>query len=174
VFRPLRMDDGDSGALTLLSSAEQVCELTNRAAPGKLTAVRDLAYIRWRYFSGRDASVATFAFPSRQPDCEIVVTVNRRARGYRGQIETLNVLDVYPEVAPQEWLRIVAALAARYRNTVDAIVLRNLDAQKQSLLCARGFQARKFDAPIGWCLDQSRSLPAREWYLVPADGDGLI
>jgi hypothetical protein len=136
--------------------------------------MRDLPYIRWRYFSHRDATVAAFAFRSRQPDREILVTVNQRTRGYRAQINTLNVLDVYPEVPPDEWLRIVGALTARYRRTVDAVVLRSQDPDRRKVFCEKGFQPRTFDAPNGWFLDKGKLLSTHDWYPVPADGDGLI
>jgi hypothetical protein len=174
IVRPLHIDGIASQNLQLLTSAEQVNDLPIHNPSNKLTAMRDLPYIRWRYFSGRDTTVETFAFRSRQPDQEILVTVNQRTRGYRAQINTLNVLDVYPEVPPEEHLRIVGALIARYRKVVDAVVLRSQDHEKRKLFCARGFQSRTFDAPNGWFLDKSKLLPTREWYPVPADGDGLI
>jgi hypothetical protein len=174
LLRPLKIDADHPEALRQLVSAEQAHDLVIHCASAKLTAVRDLLYLRWRYFSGRDATVAAFAFRSRHPDQEILVTVNQRARGYRGQINTLNVLDVYPEVPPDEWLRIVGALTARYRNIVDAIVLRGQDPERQKVFCARGFRPRLFDAPNGWFLDKARLLPTHDWYPVPADGDGLI
>jgi hypothetical protein len=136
--------------------------------------MRDLPYIRWRYFSGRDRTVAVFAFRSRQPDREILVTVNQRTRGYRSQVNTLNVLDIYPEVSPEECLRIVGALTARYKKTVDAVVLRGQDPERRKIFCEKGFQPRAFDAPNGWFLDKGKSLPTHDWYPVPADGDGLI
>ena len=136
--------------------------------------MRDLPYIRWRYFSGRDQTVAAFAFRNRRRDQEVVVTVNQRTRGYRGQINTLNLLDVYPEVPAQEWLQIVSALMARYRNIVDAVVLRNVSPDRHKIMCDHGFQPRAFDAPTGWFLDKTKSLPTHDWYIVPGDGDGLI
>ncbi|MFZ0759919.1 MAG: hypothetical protein WAM69_08230 [Candidatus Sulfotelmatobacter sp.] len=174
LVRPLKIDYGSSAELLPLASAEQVNDLTVHHHSAKLTALRDLPYIRWRYFSGRDATVATFAFRSRRPDREILVTVNQRARGYRGQINTLNVLDVYPEVPPEEWLQIVGALTARYEGTVDTVVLRSQDPNRQKLFCERGFQRRTFHAPNGWFLDKARLLPTHDWYPVPADGDWLI
>jgi hypothetical protein len=174
LVRPLKIDCGASEALHPLVSAEQVNDLPIHHSSTKLTAMRDLSYIRWRYFSGRDATTAAFAFRSRQPDREILVTVNQRTRGYRGQINTLNVLDVYPEVPPKEWLRIVGALIARYREIVDAVVLRSQNPDQQKVFCARGFQRRTFEAPNGWFLDKARLLPTDAWYPVPADGDGLI
>ena len=173
LLRPLKIDCGAPEGLRLLTSAEQVNDLAIHDPSAKLTSMRDLAYLRWRYFSGRDATTAVFAFRSHRYQ-EILVTVNQRTRGYRGQINTLNVLDVYPEVPPEEWLRIVGALTARYRKIVDAIVLRGQDQDRQKVFCERGFQRRAFDAPNGWFLDKVRLLPTHDWYPVPADGDALI
>ena len=173
-IRPLKIDGGKSGALQPLSSAEQVAELLTENFSTKLTATRDLPYIRWRYFSGRDATTAVFAFRNRASDRGNMVTVNQRPRGYREQINTLNVLDVFPEATPEEWLRIAGALAERYRKVVDAIVLRGLDPEWQKIFCDRGFRWRAFDAPNGWWLDRFNLLPPHDCYFVPADGDGLI
>jgi len=170
----LKIDDRQSESMRLLNSAEQVNDLPIHHPPAKLTASRDPAYIRWRYYSGRDATTQAFAFRSRRLGYDVLVTVNRRVRGYRGQIITLNVLDVYPEVAAEEWLQIVGALAARYRNLVDAIVLRSIDPDRRKIFSHAGFRIRLFDAPNGWFLDTGRLLPTRDWYAVPSDGDGLI
>ena len=174
LFRRLNINCDEPEALHSLISADQVAALPLHDPSAKLTSMRDLPYIRWRYFSGRDRTVAVFAFRSRWPEREILVTVNQRTRGYRGQINTLNVLDVYPEVPPEEWLRLVGALLARYRNKVDAVVLRSQNSDLQKIFCERGFQPRAFEAPNGWFLDKGKLLPAHDWYPVPADGDGLI
>jgi hypothetical protein len=174
LVRRLKIDSRASDALRPLTSAEQVSSLPLGDHTAKLTAMRDLPYIRWRYFSGGDETVAAFAFRSCAPERDILVTVNQRTRGYRGQINTLNVLDVHPEVPPEEWLRIVAALILRYKKTVDAVVLRSQDQERQNLFCEKGFQRRMFDASTGWFLDKAKLLPSLDWYFVPADGDGLI
>ncbi len=174
LFRPRKIDCAASDALQLLTSAEQANDLRRYDPPTKLTAMRDLPYIRWRYFSGRDATVAVFAFRSHRPDHEILVTVNQRMRGYRNQINVLNLLDVFPEVPPEESLRIVGALIALYRKIVGAVVLRYQSPAQQNLFCEAGFQWRAFDAPTGWLLDKAHRLPADDWGIVPADGDGLI
>jgi hypothetical protein len=175
VFRPLKIDCSSSDKLQSLTSAEQASDfLQLHPSPTMLTAARDLPYLRWRYFSGRDATVAVFAFHSDQSNHEVFVAVNRRIRGYRKQIKTLNVLDVYPEVSQAEGLQIVGALIARYGQMVDAIVLRSRNSEQQKMFCERGFQWRAFDAPNSWYLDRSKFLPTHDWYPVPADGDGLI
>jgi hypothetical protein len=174
IFRRWKVD-GSSDALRALTSADQVSDLLQLYHPSaKVTAARDLPYIRWRYFSGRDATVATFAFRSCQMDGEVFVAINQRIRGYRDQIKTINVLDVYPEVSTADWLQIVGALVARYRKILDAIVLRSQNLEQQKVFSERGFQWRAFDAPNGWLLDRSKLLPMHDWYPVPADGDSLI
>jgi hypothetical protein len=179
MFCRWKIDSVAFDALRPLASAEEVNDLAVRQSTihqssRKLTAARDLPYIRWRYFSGGDATTEVFGFQSHQPDRQVLLAVNQRLRGYRGQIKTLNVLDVYPEVSPNEWLRILGALRARYGTTVDAVVLRGQNAEQQRVLCERGFQRRAFAAPNGWFLDRSKLLPTEDWYPVPADGDGLI
>ncbi|MFZ0322235.1 MAG: hypothetical protein WAL56_24120 [Candidatus Sulfotelmatobacter sp.] len=174
LLRPLKIDQGESDALQLLASAEEANDLPIHDPSVKLTAMRNLAYLRWRYFSGRDSTVSAYAFRCRHPKHDVLVTVNQRVRGYRGQINTLNVLDVYPEASPEEWLRILGALIARYRRKIDAIVLRGQNPDQQKLLTGKGFQRRTFEAPTGWFLDKTNSLSTHDWYPVPADGDGLI
>jgi hypothetical protein len=174
VFRPLKIDTCDSDSLQSLSSAEQVDDLPIHDPPAKITAVRDLPYIHWRYFSARDSTVAVFAFRDHRLKRDVLVAVNKRMRGRRSQIKTLNVLDVYPEVSAEMWSCIVAALIARYRKSVDAIVLRNLCSELREFFCKKGFQNRNFDAATGWFLDKAKLLPTVGWYVVPADGDGLI
>jgi hypothetical protein len=167
------MCDG-SESLSQLTSAEDVLALPIHQAPAALTAARNLPYLRWRYFSGRDSTVAVFAFRSRGVENPVLVTVNRRPRGYRQQINTLNLLDIYPEVTLEVCVSIVGALMQQYRESVDAIVLRGLDKHSQQLFCNLGFKRRQFDAPNGWMLDRSNRLPTRHWHFVPADGDWLI
>lgn len=171
-IKRLRLEADPSHSLQPLRSAEEVIQLRIHDPAPVLTADRDLHYIRWRYFSGRDRTVAVFAFKN-QHDSELLVTVNQRPRGYREQIRTLNVLDIYPRVGAEVCASIAAALIKRYRD-VHAIVLRGMDKTHQDLFRSLGFIRRQFDAPNGWFLDKSGFLPTRNWYTVPADGDWII
>jgi hypothetical protein len=172
-FRRLKIDDQNPEALCPLTCAEQVGDVVARHRAEKLTALRDAAYIQWRYFSGRDATTAVFAFRDASEQ-EILVTVNQRKRGHRRQINTLNLLDVFPKVSAAQWVKIVGALLAGYGDSIDAVVLRNLDPETKNIFRKKGFQWRTFDAPNGWLLDKTKVLPSHDWYIVPADGDGLI
>ena len=173
-FKRLKLESGRPEDLVPLASADEVMQLPIHDATPELTADRDLGYIRWRYFSGRDATVAVFAFRNQRVGSDVLVTVNQRPRGHRGQIRTLNVLDIYPVATPEVCASIVSALVPRYRETIDAIVLRGMDAERQDLFRHLGFMRRQLDAPNGWFLDKSGILPTRQWYLVSADGDWLI
>jgi hypothetical protein len=171
-----RLENNCDGSekLTLLTSAEDSIALPIHQPTAELTAARDLPYLRWRYFLGRDATAAVFAFRSKKVESDVLVAVNQRLRGYRQQIKTLNVLDIYPSVKPEACASIVGALLERYRGTVDAVVLRGQDSERQQLFQRLGFKRRQFDAPTGWLLDRFGHLPTRNWYFVPADGDALI
>lgn len=171
LFRPLKLTAEAPDALKQLSSAEEVCDLLPRHAPANLTALRDASYIRWRYFSGYDNSVALFA--SCRSDRTFLVAVNQRHRGYRNQIRTLNLLDVYPEPTADETSRIAASLIARFAKTIDALVLRNQNSENRQHFIKAGFHWRAFDAPTGWLVDRTNSLPGESRF-VPADGDNLI
>lgn len=174
LLHPLKIEHQSVATLRPLTSAEQVSDLISDSRCGKLTALRDRAYIQWRYFSGRDSSVAVFGFRSELSRQNILVTLNQRMRGYRSQIRTVNVLDIYPEIPAGEWLQILGALVARYSSSVDAIVLRNQNGENRRIFCEQGFRWRAFDAPTGWLLDRTKHLPGADYYFVPADGDGLI
>lgn len=184
LLHPLKLDHHNAEALQPLTCAQQASDLiagnhiAGNRIPGndgeKLTALRDQSYLHWRYFCGRDSSVAAFACRSQLSNRNTLVTVNQRSRGYRRQIKTLNLLDVYPEVTARDLVKIVGALIARYSSSVDALVLRNQDPEKRKIFCEAGFHWRAFDAPTGWFFDRTKLLPASDWYIVPADGDGLI
>jgi len=172
-FARLRIKCDGSEKLSPLESPEDVTALPIPEASPSMTADRNLRYLRWRYFSGRDSTSAVFAFGSKGLDRDVVVAVNQRPRGYRGQINTLNLLDVYPSVTPEIGVRVVGALLDRYRNSIDAIVLRGQDVERQQLFCHFGFKPRQFEAPNGWVLDRFDRLPTRNWHFVPGDGDWL-
>jgi len=170
----LKVDINDSGNLTPLTSPEQVAELLIDKPSDILTAVRDLKYLRWRYFSGPDASTRVFAYHDRRSDIPILIAVNQRLRGYGQQIRTLNVLDAYPVLSPEANAAMVGALLHRYRDQIDALVLRGFTSTWPEMFRSLGFVYRRFDAPSGWLLDKSKLLPTRDWYIVPADGDLMI
>jgi hypothetical protein len=174
VFRHLNLDSGLSVDLAPLTSAEDAAELTTSTPPEQLTSVRDVSYLRWRYFSRRDPTLALFAFRSQGVDRPVLVAVNERTRGRRDQIRSINLLDLYPAVDPEICLQVVTGLYARYRERVDMIVLRCMDPRRQKVFQKAGFLMRKFHGANGWFLDKHNLLPVCDFYLVPGDGDWII
>lgn len=172
-FHRLKLKLGRAEDLTSILSAAEASQLPLLKATPEFTANRDQRYLHWRYFSGHDATVGVFAFRNRETNSDVLVTVNQRIRGYRQQIRTLNVLDIYPAVGPEICAVIIGALLDRYHETIDAVVLRGLDGERQRLFQSMGFQRREFDAPTAWVLDSTGQLPAKR-YFVPADGDAII
>jgi hypothetical protein len=172
-LRELRLPK-TNGELISLLTIEQAAEITRGEPSDVITALRDRAYLQWRYDTRKDPSVATFAFSDHTGEAPVFVAVNERPRGHRGQIRALNVLDIFPKPKPATTLAIVAALEDRYRDRTDMIVLRGQDEPSQEALIAAGFRRRNFEAPNGWIFDPRGIVPGKSWYFVPADGDWLI
>jgi len=160
--------------LVRLTGPEQVMDLPVSRPSDLLTSARDLAYVRWRYFAGQDPTAEVFSARSTQLKTDVMVAVNQRRRGHRNQIRTLNLLDVYPAVSTECMVMIVSALVLRYRENIDAVVLRGQDAERQAAFQRIGFVRRALTNANGWLLDKFAHLPTRDWYFVPADGDWLI
>ncbi|MGA9530116.1 MAG: hypothetical protein WBS24_18525 [Terriglobales bacterium] len=174
-IRPLRLPNHPESQLLRLSSIEEVMQLPLLDSPDDFSALRNEAYIRWRYFSQRGKSVAVFAFCNREMPGGVFVAVNERLRGHRRQIRSLNLLDAFPKPDPHTLSAILAVLHQEYRDRADMIVVRCQDAPCQSALIQAGFHRREFEAPNGWLLDRSGALsPGDRHYFVPADGDWLI
>ena len=172
--RKLRLPLDSGTELVRLSSVEEVMELPLRDPSGIPTAQRDDSYIRWRYFSRNDPTIAVFSFRNRKAQAPAFVAVNERPRGHRGQIRSVNLLDVFPKPDSDTMAEIVAALHEKYSARTDMIVLRNLDPESQRKLQQAGFRRRNFESPNGWLLNRSAHPPTNNFHFVPADGDWII
>jgi len=172
--RKLRLPVDKDSRLEQLCSLDEVMRLPLAEPTNCFTAARNDSYIRWRYFSRRDPSIALFAYRSGRDRGPVFVAVNERLRGHRSQIRSLNLLDVFPRANPDAMNAIVAALHEKYRHAADMIVLRGLDVACQAAFQDAGFFRRSFDSPNGWLLDPKNLQPTGEHYFVPADGDWIL
>lgn len=139
----------------------------------RLTALRDEAFLRWRYFEGPDPTTALYRFRS-ESGSDALVGVSVRNRGHRGQIRTLTVLDAWGALPGRSIAELGRQLARDFSKKADMIVFRGLDPGKHEALAQEGFIRRNFSCPIGWCIDPESLLPTRDWYLAPADGDMAV
>jgi hypothetical protein len=169
---PLRSAAG-AGALARITTPDELGGLDIATPPehaGELSARRDEAFLRWRYFAGPDASRALFVYRSERNE-RALLGVNLRPRGRRGQVRALMVLDYWGRLPAGEIANAARQLAARYRDEADVIVFRGQPPERQQALRGAGFVHRALARPVGVCIDRHGLLPTRDWYLVPADGD---
>jgi hypothetical protein len=169
------LPDAAEGQLLALASPEEAASICAKHETDKITNCRDTPFLKWRYFSGVDTSTRLFAFRTRDGEKkQFMVVVCLQNRGYKQQIRSLQVLDIWGEPDPQTCLAIADCLWREYREQIDMLVFRCLDPTQQRALTANGFRMRSFSAPIAWCLDKHGLLPTKDWYFVPADGDMFL
>jgi hypothetical protein len=140
-----------------------------------ITSCRDIPYLRWRYFSHDASNTRLFSYsPNAAENQAFMIGVRLQNRGYKQQIRTLQILDVWGESDAKMYLAIADQLCREYREQIDMLVFRCLDPTQQQFLTNHGFKVRSFAAPIAWYIDKSGLLPANSWYFVPADGDMFL
>jgi hypothetical protein len=163
------------GDLVPLGSLEEAACICAEHRSDKITCCRDVAFLKWRYFSRVDAMTRLFAFrPHVGEKKQFMVGVHLQHRGYKQQIRALHVLDIWGEADPKTSLAIADCLVREYRDQIDMLVFRCLNPTQQQALTANGFKVRLFAAPIAWCIDKHGLLPSKIWYFVPADGDMFL
>ncbi len=171
-----RFKDFSEGDLLPLKTPEEAAEICAEHRSDKLTSCRDLAFLKWRYFSPADSTTKLFAFRPRTSEKPRLVAIRLQCRGYTQQIRALHVLDIWgePDSHANLYLTVAAALAREYREQADALVFRCLNPEHRQFLESHGFKVRRCVAPIAWCIDKYNLLPTKDWYFVPADGDMFL
>jgi hypothetical protein len=163
------------GEFVPLGSPEEAAYVCAEHRSDKITSCRDVAFLKWRYFSRVEPMTRLFAFRPRDGEKkQFMVGVHLQNRGYKQQIRALHVLDIWGEANPRTSLAIADCLWRQYREQIDMLVFRCLNPAQQQALTANGFKVRPFAAPIVWCIDKHGLLPAKTWYFVPADGDMFL
>jgi hypothetical protein len=164
-----RAANDPGGELIPISGVDDLRALQLTPSADALAVVRDVTWCEWRYFSAGRGGYDLFRF--RWDGEDRLVVVNLIASGYRAQIRVLNVLDVWPPLAPQSARALAAVLGARYVNRFDAMWLRGQRTEVEEALHGAGFVSHGFPAPLGWCIDRAGMLRTREWYLMPAESE---
>lgn len=157
-----------------LDTPEEAARVCAEHRSDKITSCRDAPFLKWRYFSRSSPMARLFAFCPRDGEKQFMVAVLLQNRGYKQQIRTLHVLDIWGEADPNSYLAIAACLGREYREQIDMLVFRYLNPAQQQALTAKAFNVRPFAAPIAWCVDKYGLLPTKTWYFVPADGDMFL
>lgn len=159
----------DPGELTPLTSADQATNPAWSRPRDAAAVIRDADYIRWRYF-GKERGKDVYRFRLAGSEDRLVVVRETRS-GHRGQIRVLDLLDLWPPADSQMIDALVSILAVRYEGLFDVIWLRSQSGEVEQTLHRIGFVRHAFPAPLGWCIDRESKLPARRWYLMPAESE---
>lgn len=166
---PRRAVGAGDGELRQLNLAEEVMALELSPPGDTVAVVRDLAYLRWRYFSTESANeVLCLRGRGGGPR---MVAVNQVRWGHRSQIRVLNVLDIWPPLDADSARSLVRLLWTRHEGEFDALWLRSQPPNVEAELCRLGFVRHRFPAPLGWCIDRSGLLPTADWYLMPGESE---
>ncbi|HVH18639.1 MAG TPA: hypothetical protein VNF72_10095 [Myxococcota bacterium] len=171
-LRPRAIRRGDRSRLRRVASPDEIeadALLPLPELDAQLAAVRSPEFLRWRYFEGGDATRDLFVYRGERG--RALVGAYRRWRGTASQMRTLGVLDLWGSLPPAETPALLEALADWYAGEVDAIAVRGLLPEREAAARAAGFVSRDLPRATGVCIDPAGSLPTRDWYLVPADGD---
>jgi hypothetical protein len=155
-------------ALVPLQSADEAAAVIPPEAGGAVAVARDRDYLHWRYFAGPDER-AVFRYEGRDEPPRLVLSGIVR-RGYRGQIRSLTVLDVFPATTPNSAADLADELAARHPEQFDVLAVRTQPPAVEVSLKPR-FRRHEYPAPLGWCIDRSNALPTRQWYLMPGEAE---
>jgi len=172
-LRPAAVRGPRGGELVRIASPAELSTLSIETPPEharEITALRNEAFLRWRYFEGPDAARALYVYRSERGE-RALVGVTLRARGHRGQVRALMVLDYWGALPAAEIGNVARHLAALHRDHADVIAFRGQPPARQAALQQAGFLRRPLPRAIGVCIDRHGLLPTRDWYMVPADGD---
>ena len=144
----------------------------SETADSAIRGVRDHTFVKWRFFQSPDYDIDVLRFTPEYGGPPSAVVVKHTTRGYRQQIRTLVVLDVW---GPAVSADVVAAhLAARYRDRCDAIVFGCQGPEAETDLARAGFKPREFETPAAWIVDPADLLGGHPLRLSLADGDAVL
>ena len=129
--------------------------------------VRDVAFIRWRFFDVPQAEAQIYHYREENLGADGFVALTQVRRGYRRQIRTLFLADMWGEIPPGAFPRLLSAISKRYRATVDVLAMRCLDRPYMRDALAAKCLHRGFGYATGWYIDR-RSQLGPDPVLMPA------
>jgi hypothetical protein len=160
--------EGFSGASGELTRVDRPEDAAIRSASHDLQPVRDAAFIRWRFFELPQADAAVYRYSDGATGADGFVAVIGSRRGYRHQLRTIALADMWGAVPARAFRGLLAAIGRRYRTEADLIAIRCLPDVYEREAAHDGYRRRDFEYPIGWCLDPRELLGAGPVLMPPA------
>jgi len=138
-----------------------------------LQPVRDAAFIRWRFFDVPQAEAQIYSYRDEKLGADGFVALTRVRRGYRRQIRTLFLADMWGKIPPSAFPRLLSAISNRYRPTVDVLAIRCMGRPYLQDALAANCLRRSFEYHTGWYIDR-RAMLGPDPVLIPAAATELV
>jgi hypothetical protein len=159
-----------SGELTPVDRPE---DAVIAATSSDLQPVRDAAFIRWRFFEAPQADAVVYRYRDGAAGGDGFVAVTRSRRGYRHQLRTIALADMWGAIPAAAFPGLLGAIGRRHRASADLIAIRCVPDAYEREAASAGFRRRAFAYPIGWYLDPRGAL-GRDPVLMPPAATELV
>jgi len=140
---------------------------------GDLQPVRDAAFIRWRFFDVPQADAVVYRYRDSAAGADGFVAVTGSRRGYRQQLRTIALADMWGAMPAAAFQGVLAALGRRHRGAADLMTLRCIPDACEPEAAQCGYRRRGFEYPIGWYIDPRGALGAGP-VLMPTAATELV
>jgi hypothetical protein len=138
-----------------------------------LQPVRDAAFIRWRFFDVPQAEAQIYKYRQKDLNADGFVALTRVRRGYRRQIRTLFLADMWGRIPPPALPGLLDTISSRYRRTDDVLAIRCLGRPYLHEALAANCVRREFECPTGWYIDP-RAMLGPDPVLIPTATTELV
>jgi hypothetical protein len=138
-----------------------------------LQPVRDAAFIRWRFFDVPQAEAQVYRYRQKNVSADGFVALTKIRRGYRRQIRTLFLADMWGTIPPSAVPGLLNAISRRYRQTNDLLAIRCLSRSYLKEALAANCLRRDFACTTGWYIDH-RAMLGPDPVLMPTAATELV
>lgn len=138
-----------------------------------LQPVRDAAFIRWRFFDAPHAEAQIFKYRDEELSADGFIALTRVRRGYRKQIRTLYLADMWGRIPPRALPNLLHTIRSRYRRTADLLSIRCLPQEHLKEALATYCVRREFGCTTGWYIDRTAML-GLDPVVIPAATTELV
>lgn len=138
-----------------------------------LQPVRDAAFLRWRFFDVPHADAQIYRYRQENLGADGFVALTRLRRGYRRQIRTLFLADMWGTIPARALPDLLNAISSQCRRTDDMLAIRCLGQSYLPEALAASCVRREYGLTTGWYIDQLAML-GPDPVLIPAAATELV
>jgi hypothetical protein len=138
-----------------------------------LQPVRDAAFIRWRFFEVPQTDAQIYRYRNEKLGADGFVAITRVRRGYRQQIRTLFLADMWGKIPPSTVPDLLSAISSHYRSAADLLAIRCVGHPYLKDALGVNCIRRAFGYATGWYIDR-RAMLGPDPVLIPASATELV